>query len=218
MASFEHLAPLSDNHELSWYLDPKNIPNQTLPNDTISFLENGPRAGFMPPLIFLNLLQKQFDYVKTHMDQGPSIVQYFNELPIQKDVLHLLLSHLLKWFGGYPVNFARREHQPTMKAIERFFLSYPGDTPEKVFAKKDMDHAHYMEKLGIALTTGYRYGVDASEILAAMPGEKKKKSTLVTLMTSLRLLYRKAPLGQSKTIFKSKSGQKLPYNSNSING
>jgi hypothetical protein len=173
MANFDYLAPLSANHDLSWYLDPKNIPNQALPNDTIAFFHKGPRVGYMPPLVFLNFLQQQFDYVHVHMNDGPSIVEYFKGLPIDKDLLHILLAHLLKWYGGYPVNYMLAEQQATMKAIEKFFLAYPGDTPEKVFAKADMDFRHYLQKLEIAFNTSFQHGIPVEEILKAMPSHKK---------------------------------------------
>lgn len=201
MANFDFLAPLSDDRELSWYLNPHNIRNQTLPQDTIAFFEKGPRAGYMPPLVFLNFLHKQVDYVHAHMNEGPSIVHYFEQLPIEKDLLHILLAHLLKWYGGYPVNYMLPEQQATMKAIEKLLLSYPGDTPEKVFAKGDKDFADYMHQLGIAFTTSLQYGIDVQDVLAAMPTTKKPKENF----DSFEALFEAAILYQAIGPFKNSS-------------
>lgn len=163
-----NLSDISSEYEIEHYTDEKVIPNQNLVKDTISFFETGMGRDMFSPIGFLNLLDKQYDFVKLNYNNAELVVNHLKSLALSDRQKHTLYGFILKWFGGYPVNNLDEDFNKTLKAIEKEFLGFNGDTPEKQYCKADQAVRNKFEKYGIAFTTAINHGIDVNEILAAM--------------------------------------------------
>lgn len=65
------------------------------------------------------------------------------------------------------------EQTATFKEIEKLFLAYPEETPEKEYCKIDTNRRNNLQKWGIALTTAANNNLDLKILLANM-GQKKE--------------------------------------------
>lgn len=158
----------SSNNKLSYYTDKANIPNQDLVGETIEYFKNGKGARAFRPLELLNLLDKQFNFVKDNFRESEKVISHLKSLPLTDLEKHILLGLIIKWFGGYPFNEGTDFDEiwlATKKVIQKEFLSYPDQTPEKDFCKADYDKRNYLMKLGMAFTTSMNTGIPATEIL-----------------------------------------------------
>jgi len=163
---------ISANNELSFYTDKKNIPNQDLVKETTDYFESGQGARAFKPLYFLNLLDRQFQFMKDNIKDSDAVIQHIRDLPLNKLEQHILCGFLLKWTGGYPVNNLNEDFNNTLKQIQVEFLGYNEDTPEKEFCKANPETRKKFMMMGIALTNAINNNVSASAIMNAMPGKK----------------------------------------------
>ncbi|MGY4539426.1 hypothetical protein ACVW0P_003860, partial [Mucilaginibacter sp. UYNi724] len=170
------LGNVSSNYTLDHYTDKKNIPNQELVSDTINYFKIGKGAELFQPVDFLNLLDKQNEFVKLNFQKGDLVVQHLKNLPLPVREKHTLYGFILKWFGGYPVNNLNEDFDKTLKLVQKEFLSFDGDTPEKQFCKADQTMRNKFEKYGIAFTTAINHNIDVNEILAAMEINETKET------------------------------------------
>ncbi|MET4139688.1 hypothetical protein [Pedobacter sp. UYP1] len=166
--SYDKPKDISSSHLIEYYTDKKNIPNQELVNDTIFYFKTGEGSDTFTPLEFLNLLDKQYEFTKLNYDKGELVVQHLKDLPLSDRKKHTLYGFILKWFGGYPVNNMDEEFDKTLKLVQKEFLAFESETPEKKFCRANQAMRNKFEKYGIAFTTAINNNVDVNEILAAM--------------------------------------------------
>jgi len=169
------LESISSNHTIDYYQDEKNIPNQELVNSTINYFQSGVGSALFSPIDFLNLLNKQNEFVKLNVQNGELVIQHLINLPLTDRKKHALYGFILKWFGGYPINNLNEDFDKTLKLVQREFLSFDGDTPEKHFCKADQAMRNKFEKYGIAFTTAINHNIDVDEILTAMEVNHAKR-------------------------------------------
>lgn len=163
----------SYKNSLAFYFNKANIPNQELVKDTFNHFETGPRKGVFNALEFLNLLDKQYQFVRGNIKESEFVFSSLKKLPLNKLEKHILFGFILKWYGGYPVNNMNKDYDKTLKLIEHEFLSYPEETFEKEFCKSDIDYKKYLMKLGIASTTAINSGVNLTVLMAGFDQEEK---------------------------------------------
>jgi len=170
------LKDISFDYELSFFTDEKRIPNQDLVNETINHFKSGPGARIFTPVEFLNLFEKQYNFLKMNYNDGEKVIAEFNGLPLNDLEKHVLYGFLLKWFGGYPVHNLNEELNITLKKVQNEFLNYSETTPEKEFCKADQSLRNKMMKMGIALTTAINTGVDARLLMAEIDDEESDEA------------------------------------------
>ncbi|MFP5081981.1 hypothetical protein [Pedobacter sp. JCM 36344] len=186
--SQNHLTDISSDHPLDYYTDKKIIPNQDLVNETIDFFANGSGSDLFTPIEFLNLLDKQYNYVKINYQNSLLIQDHLKNLPLTGRCKHTLFGFILKWFGGYPVHNLDEDFNRTLKLIQKEFLSFEQETPEKQYCRADQAMRNKFEKFGIAFTTAINHGIDVNEILAAMEFDEQK----LNVITSFEDLFAEA--------------------------
>ena len=142
------LKAISANNDLDFYLNSENVQNPDLVIATIEYFETGQRSRYFKPLEFLNLLWKQTNFVITHLEKPDSTIKSLKALPLTPEQKHILFGFILKWNGGYPVE-KKEQYNPLLqkmevekpyfilRLIEKEFLSYVGETPEKEFCHKN---------------------------------------------------------------------------------
>ncbi len=134
----ERFEAISASNTLDFYRNEKNVGNQKGVKETIEYFETGLGKRAFNPLEFLNLLWKQRQFVKSKCNDTDFVLDTLKNLALNPLEKHILLGFILKWNGGYPVNiFDNDDCQRTFKAIEKEFLSYDEDTPEKEFCRYD---------------------------------------------------------------------------------
>jgi len=144
------------NYDWDFYHNLQNVSNQTLLIFPIKkYFQTGERAGFIEPLSFMNLLWKQKAYFKENLDKIHTVVTHLKTLPFNEEIKHILFGMLLKWHSGYPINreyFGNNDQQrPGLLLIEREFLSYEGNTPEKWFCLKEEEKQRRIEEANAKL-------------------------------------------------------------------
>ncbi|MBO9733192.1 MAG: toll/interleukin-1 receptor domain-containing protein [Chitinophaga sp.] len=149
----------SASHELTFYTDPKNIPNQRLVLETIEHFTNGPGSRAFEALEFLNLLREQNEFVNKMRADTPVVMNQLKRLPFSDLQKHVLMGFILKWHGGYPVDNLDEDADRTLKEICSAFLAYPEATPEKEICKADVD-THKLFRYYESLTnTSFETGI-----------------------------------------------------------
>lgn len=133
----KELKVISANNDLDFYYNTENMPNQDLVFGTLEYFETGKRKGFFEPLEFMNLLWEQYNFVNTNIQKPHTTITTLKALPLTVDQKHVLFGFILKWFGGYPVTNMDKQYDTTLRLIEKEFLSYKKQTPEKKFCQKD---------------------------------------------------------------------------------
>ena len=141
------LKNISANNNLDFYFNEKNIPAQDIVKLTHDYFENGVRKGIFKPLDFLNLLWEQYNFVVKNINDAEKVINTLNNLPLSKEKKHILFGFILKWFGGYPINYTPKEYDITLKLIEKEFLGYNESTPEKKFCQKELERINEMKKV-----------------------------------------------------------------------
>ena len=116
------MSKASDNHDLNYYFNAKNIPNQDLVFDTYNFFNKGAGKKIFDPLSFLNLLNWHYNFLVTNIELPFDILEQLNSLKLSKLELQTLRGFLLKWFGGYPVNNLNTQFNTVLKLIEEEYL------------------------------------------------------------------------------------------------
>lgn len=180
----ERLKPYMANLDYDFYLNTENIPNHDLVYATIEHFEDGPRKGIMQPLDFLNLLWKQKKHLTDNIDKPYSVYQNLMALPLPEELRHILFGFIIKWLGGYPINNLDTQYDSTLRLIEKEFLKYPKDTPEKKICQKDWDEykrVKQMEKLTNAIFNGKEVHVDSVEEKANVELESFTNSQVVLI-------------------------------------
>uniref|UniRef100_UPI004047BA7D hypothetical protein n=1 Tax=Algoriphagus sp. TaxID=1872435 RepID=UPI004047BA7D len=133
----KHLEIISAKNDLDFYFNEKNIPNQDLVFMTFDYFENGKGKGFFQPLEILNLIWQQNRFIRENKEKPVSSINHLKGLPLMPRELHTLLGFILLWNGGYPVDFFSQQENTMYRFIEREFLAYPDETPEKSFCQKN---------------------------------------------------------------------------------
>lgn len=172
-----YLKKISTNYGLEYFTDEKNIPNQELVKETIEYFQTGQGSRAFKALEFLNLLQKQYQYITQNYKDSEVVISHLKALPLSNLEKHILFGLLIKWFGGYPFNEGTDfdiSWRETKKAIETEFLNYEGETPEKEFCKADNESRKFMMKLGKVFTASLNTGIDVNNFLNSMPGTKQE--------------------------------------------
>ncbi|WP_175635985.1 hypothetical protein [Pedobacter ghigonis] len=128
---------ISLENDFDFYYNAVNIPNQDLVFATVEYFETGPGKNSFEPLEFLNILYKQFGFVKDNIQKPHSTITYLKELPLDNREKHTVFGFILKWFGGYPIENMDPQFNTTLRLIEKEFLSFQDETPEKKFCQKN---------------------------------------------------------------------------------
>jgi hypothetical protein len=135
------LAEYSYSYDLNFYFNCEEIKNIDMLFATFDYFETGERQGVFATLDFLNLLFKQYDLLRESFETPIDFLQHLKKIPLTEIQRHILYGFLLKWFGGYPIEESMREsnlpQEVILRFIEREFLKYEGETPEKKFCQKD---------------------------------------------------------------------------------
>jgi hypothetical protein len=113
----------------------------------------GARKGFFDTLVFLNLWDCQYNHVigELHRHNNPDdAINYLQELPLTDEQKHVLYGFiLLRACRGNPGNIngindtnaameaITKAKRITFKRIEKMFLAYPCDTPEKTYCTEE---------------------------------------------------------------------------------
>jgi hypothetical protein len=111
-----------------------------------------------------------------NFQQSSVVIEHLIDLPLAIRKKHTLYGFILKWHGGYPVNNLNDDFDRTLKLVQKEFLSFPDNTPEKEFCKADQAMRNRFEKMGIAFTTAINHNIDVKEILAAMGDEEARET------------------------------------------
>ena len=164
----EDLREFSFNFDLNYYTNKENIANQDLVAETINYFELGEGKRAFRTLEFLNLLEKQYQFIIANVKDSEKVISHLKALPLSTLKSHILFGLLLKWFGGYPVHNSNDDYNATLKHIQNEFLQFEEETPEKEFCKADFEQRNHFMKLGIALTTAINNNIDAKLVFDAM--------------------------------------------------
>ncbi|MHA4739606.1 hypothetical protein [Dyadobacter sp. MSC1_007] len=136
--SIKDFSNISDNHSIDFFYNVKNVPRHELVFDTVWYFKRGYRKGLVEPLAFLNLLWKQSNFVHRNLyGKVRSTFDTLNNLPLNELQKHILFGFILKWKGGIPIQVFNPDENRFYKILERAFLSFEGDTPEKLFCSKE---------------------------------------------------------------------------------
>lgn len=146
------LKNISSKNDFDFYYNAGNIQNQDLVFETVEYFETGERKGFFEPLEFMNLLWEQYNFVNNTIDKPHTVITALKALPMTGEQKHVLFGFILKWFGGYPVENMNIQYGATLRLIEKEFLSYPEDTPEKDFCRRDWANCNFQKLLAASLT------------------------------------------------------------------
>jgi hypothetical protein len=135
-----------------YYADKSNFPNQTLVRMTIKHIEKE-RKDMFTPLEFLNLLDEQREFMSNaygHFDGSTCdiipenkkhipdmIINHLQTLPLTEEKKHVLYGFIYLWYGCTPDGYLDKIQRITIKKIERLFLEYQEDTPEKRYCTRD---------------------------------------------------------------------------------
>lgn len=125
------------DYPIDYFFNAETIPNQELVFMTYDHFETGPRAGYLKPLEFLNLLEFNYEFLKLNVTKPFFVVEHLKSIPISDELRHILMGFILKWYGGYPVDNYNQQYNTTLRMIEREFLCYDEDTPEKIVCRRD---------------------------------------------------------------------------------
>ncbi len=132
------LIPFMYDRDLDWFFNVKNIPAQSnLVFPTYEYFNEGPGKGIFDPLDFFNLLQMQHKELLLNMDKPISALAKLKSIPLSERERHILLGFIIKWMGGYPVNNMNEQCNTVLKLVEKEFLAFPENTPEKDFCRTD---------------------------------------------------------------------------------
>jgi len=184
------LRPYSFDHDLSFYQNKDNIPNQELVGEIIAYFTSGEGARVFDARTIMNLSYKEITEADRDRGRPEDVFGHLENLPLSELERHVLLGTMLKWRAGYPVNLLDEEQQQLMLGIQDRFLAYPGQTPEKQFARRDEKRAQLFQRLGIGFTNALRYGVPAEKIFAEMEGEAD--DSIEMMFASFESLFREA--------------------------
>lgn len=168
------LKAISTKYDIDYFTDENNIGNQNLVRETIEYFTTGEGARVFNAIDFLNLLEKQYQFLKENIQNTDKVMKHLNRLALNELEKHILFGLLLKWFGGYPVNNLNEDFDTTLKAIQKEFLSYEGNTPEKEFCKADNTERRQLMKLSISGTNAINSGMDWITLYNAMEDDEKK--------------------------------------------
>jgi hypothetical protein len=122
MPGNDYLTEYSDAHDLNYYFNASNIPNQDLVFETYNFFKKGVGKDYFDPLNFLNLLNWHYRFLTNNVGKPFDVLTQFNNLPLADINKHLLIGFILKWFGGYPVNNLNTQFNSTLKLLESEYL------------------------------------------------------------------------------------------------
>lgn len=132
------ICSLSAPNDLDFYFNEKNIGNSELVFQTYDYFESGPRKGTFSPLGFLNLLWEQDLYSRANLKgKAISTLEVLRSLPLNEEQMHILFGFMLKWKGGHPILVWDADEKLFYKLLEKEFLDYPQQTPEKDFCSKE---------------------------------------------------------------------------------
>ncbi|OJV15402.1 MAG: hypothetical protein BGO21_30885 [Dyadobacter sp. 50-39] len=132
------ICSLSAPNDLDFYFNEKNIGNSELVFQTYDYFESGPRKGTFSPLGFLNLFWEQDRYSRANLyGKAISTLEVLRSLPLNEEQRHILFGFMLKWKGGYPIQVRDADEKLFYKLLEKEFLDFPQQTPEKDFCSKD---------------------------------------------------------------------------------
>jgi hypothetical protein len=177
----------STSHNLAFFTDPKNIPNQELVEETIDYFTNGPGARVFEPLAFLNLLEAQRDFVVKNRGNTSLVIEHLGGLPFNDLQKHALYGFILKWNGGYPIDNLDPDADRTLKAICTDFLAYPGETPEKNFCKANAATHKRFRYLESLFNTSWRTGVPVDVLAKQTEFQFEKPPKTFTTFNDLYL-------------------------------
>ncbi len=132
-----YLTDISDNNNLDFYIDQakQNYWEDFVYSVRDNFT-NGDRAGFWTAVQALNLWNKQVNAFWDKKIEPEQKINTLKELPLDEEQKHVLFGMILDFAGGYPVQEINKPIPIALKMLEKEFLAYPGQTPEKWYCSK----------------------------------------------------------------------------------
>jgi hypothetical protein len=162
MEANTNIKDISANNDLGFYQDKTNVGRQELVTSTVDYIKTIAKDLF-EPLEFLNLLWKQKQFVNENHKNPRFVIDTLKSLPLADAQRHVLYCFLLKWYGGYPVeaflyNMDNDDLIPNVyKSIEKEFLRYEGDTPEKEYCSRSCSEHELIDVIHHGTLFGIRY-------------------------------------------------------------
>ncbi len=186
---------------LEWYFDAENIPNQNMIHDVFDYFESGPRKGFLDPLQAIGMFHILWTYFTQSSKFALNWIHLLKLIDFSEEEKHVLIGIVLFWHGGYPTrNRFTGQHLSALRTIEKEFLKYDGDTPEKEFCKTKLiqkDGRWFEEKKTLDCEVTELIEVQVSpintEVEPIEPDSKNKEFT--TARQSLFMYYMFLELG-----------------------
>jgi hypothetical protein len=187
----KELKAISAKNDLDFYYNTDNIPNQDLVFGTLEYFETGNRKGFFEPLEFMNLLWEQYNFVNANIQKAHTTITALKALPLTVEQKHVLFGFILKWFGGYPIENMNKQYDSTLRLLEKEFLSYKKQTPEKQFCQKDFVQYNRLKQIeglmndrinGKGQNAEYDF-VKVKEYLKILPDVKEQIKFLTDIKT-----------------------------------
>jgi len=133
---------ISASNSLAFYLDTNNIANQELVRSVINHIKTT-RKDIFTPLVFLNLIWKQKEFVLENSNNPIEVKKALLALPLNEKEKHILYFFIICWYGGINAQL-NPKFAHTLLLIENEFKKHKNNTPEKdiYFSNK-----HQYEKL-----------------------------------------------------------------------
>lgn len=193
----KELIPFIYDRDLNWYFNEKNIPAQVkLVLPTYEYFNEGPGKVHFEAIDFFNLLNNQYEELVKNISKPFDVLSNLKSIPLTDRERHTLYGFIIMWFGGYPVNNLNEQYNIVLKLIEREFLGYGAETPEKEFCKADIEQRKKFMKWGIALTTGINHNIDAGQILEAMDSKKPAINDYQSFDALFEAIFKDGLLGE----------------------
>lgn len=171
---------ISANNNLLYYYNTENIPNQKLVAEIVNYFDTGEGARVFSSLELLNLLWKQYNFIVENISNTDQIFDTIINLPLNPLERHVLFGLIIKWFGGYPLDAPSGTANSQVyylfkKKLLEVFLSYPEETPEKEFCKRNFEKKKHLIKLGCILTASINNNIDATTLINLLEKQELPK-------------------------------------------
>lgn len=106
------------SNNIDFFLNRRNIPNQNLVKNTISYFESGKGIGVFDKLEFLNLLWDKLEFIKTNRTNPQVVFDDLSNLQLNDNQRFTLLGFILSWYGGSPVSNMDKDTLRILEGIE----------------------------------------------------------------------------------------------------
>ncbi|WP_166444673.1 hypothetical protein, partial [Dyadobacter bucti] len=124
------------------------------------------RSAYFEPIVFLNLWHKQWSFFEANWSKPYSVVETLKSLRLSEEQKHILFGFILKFYGGYPIQHISTNSAVALRLLEKAFLSFPHDSPEKLYCLHS-SHVRVPTILPENETIVYKYDEGDVKVLSA---------------------------------------------------